>query len=81
MRVSASTIEHVFPNLGAVKYCISPRIAVSFRPEGTAEMHSGLAAKQAGTPRHRRYDPCSRPPLVPFGTIRAGSGGTPCASG
>jgi hypothetical protein len=22
MRVRASTIEHVFPNLGAVKYCI-----------------------------------------------------------
>ena len=49
MRVSTSTIGQVrIPEFWCCQHCISPQIAVSFRPEGTAEMHSGLAAKQAG---------------------------------
>ena len=31
MRVNASTMEHVFPNLGAVKYCILHQNCVDFQ--------------------------------------------------
>jgi hypothetical protein len=61
MRVNASTIEHVFSNLGAVKYCILHQIAPNFQAHPVARcrlelLEGGLADAPVAhvAPRERR---------------------------
>ena len=61
MRVNASTIEHVFPNLSAVKYCILHQNCVDFQAHPFARcrlelLEGGLADDPVvdAAPGHRR---------------------------